>query len=227
MSQSLKLAALLPLKRSEYIRGKLDEQNLDRMRAARDAGREWPFPPIVVRKLDKPKKVKGVDYTHAIVDGEHRRFLAVEAKKSEIVVEVVKLTPAMADLEALRTNLEHGALLDKKKRGPWVTRLVKVHKMKVPGIAKLLHMTPRSVYRMVAGTDVKKGPRKKSEKKGKGGENGGESAASTSWSVEQFFTTLAAVSKEARKHADAVQTFYKAHKDKLATVVDPLLEVLQ
>lgn len=226
MSQSLKLAALLPLKRSEYIRGKLDEQNLDRMRAARDAGREWPFPPIVVRKLDKPKKVKGVEYTHAIVDGEHRRFLAVEAKKSEIVVEVVKLTPAMADLEALRTNLEHGALLDKKKRGPWVTRLVKVHKMKVPGIAKLLHMTPRSVYRMVAGTDVKKGPRKKSEKKGRasdaaGGENG------VTWSVEQFFTTLAAVSKEARKHADAVQTFYKAHKDKLATVVDPLLEVLQ
>lgn len=222
MSQTLKLAALLPLKRSEYVRGKLDEGNLDRMRSSRDAGREWPFPPIVVRKLDKPKKVKGVAYTYAIVDGEHRRFLAVEAKKSEIIADVVKLTPAMADLEALRTNLEHGALLDKKKRGPWVTRLVKVHKMKVPGIAKLLHMTPRSVYRMVAGTDVKKGPRKKARASDTGSEK-----SESSWSVEQFFTTLAAVSKEARKHADAVQTFYTAHKDKLASMVDPLLEVLQ
>lgn len=225
MSQSLKLAALLPLKRGEYIRGKLDEKNLERLRAVRDAGREWPFPPIQVRKLDKPKKVKGVEYGYAIFDGEHRRFLAGEAKRTEILVDVVKVTPAMADLEALRKNLEHGALIDKKKRGPWVKRLVKVHKMKVPGIAKLLHMTPRSVYRMVAGTDVKVGPRKKASKKDKGGEGNGE--GTVSWSVEQFFTSLAAVSKEARKHADAVQTFYKAHKDKLAPVVDPLLEVLQ
>lgn len=229
MSQrDVKLTELLPLKRSEYIRGKLDEKNLDRMRGAL-TGRDWPFPAIRVRVLDKPRKVKGVEYKLGIYDGEHRRFLAVEAKRESIPAIVEKISDTEADIEALGINIAHGALLDKKKRGKWVKHLVKDRKVKVPVLAKKLHLTPRSIYRMLKDAEGMNRPAKsKKAKKPKAteGEGGGEERA-VSWTVEAFFSTLAAVTKEARKHADAVQTFYRAHKDKLETHVGPLLEILQ
>lgn len=231
MSQMLKLALVLPLKRRDYLRGKLDEKNLERMRAARDAGREWPFPPIQVRKLDKPRKVKGREYQYQIVDGEHRRFLAVEAKKSEVAADVVKLTPAQADVEALRINITHGAQVDYRKRGKWVKeKLVKVHRMKVDQIAKLLHLTKRSVYRMVKDAEGMNRPAKGARAaKGQRPESAAREAHAdaATWTPESFFAALASLTKEARRHADAIQTFYRQHKDRVSPHVDPLLEILQ
>lgn len=227
MAQSIKLAHILPLKRSEYVRGKLDEKNLERMRAARDAGREWPFPPIQVRKLDKPRKVKGVEYQYQIIDGEHRRFLAIEVKKSELLADVVKLSDAQADVDALRLNLTHGALVDYRKRGKWVKRLVKVRKLKVDAIAKMLHLTKRSVYRMVKDAEGMNRPEKPRAAKASKETAGTKPPQEVSWTAESFFASLAALTKEARKHADAVQSFYRQHKDKVAPHVDPLLELLQ
>jgi hypothetical protein len=229
MSQrDVKLAELLPLKRGEYIRRKLDEKNLTRMREA-ITGRDWPFPAIRVRVLDKPRKVKGVEYKLAIFDGEHRRFLAVESKRESIPAIIEKMSETEADIEALSTNITHGLLLDKKKRGQWVKHLIKDRKVKVPMLAKKLHLTPRSIYRMLKDSEGMNRPTTKAAKrpkKGKAEGEGGEERA-MSWTVEGFFSTLAAVTKEARKHADAVQTFYRAHKDKLEAHVGPLLEILQ
>lgn len=228
MSQrDVKLTELLPLKRSEYIRGKLDQKNLDRMRGAL-TGRDWPFPAIRVRVLAKPRKVKGVEYSLAIFDGEHRRFLATEAKRETIPAIVDKMSETEADIEALGINIAHGALLDKKKRGKWVKHLVKDRKVKVDVLAKKLHLTTRSIYRMLKDVEGINRPAKKSKKK-KAAAEGGEAAerAAVSWTVEGFFQTLAAVTKEARKHADAIQTFYRDHKDKVEPHVGPLLEILQ
>lgn len=224
MSQMLKVAALLPLKRSEYLRGKLDVKNLERMREAL-TGRDWPFPPIQARKLDKPRKVKGVEFHYAIIDGEHRRFLAVESKHAAIPADVVRITEAQADVESLRVNITHGALVDKKKRGAWVKRLVKLRKVKVPALAKMLHMTPRSIYRMLRDIEGMNRPTKKNAKRSP--KKDGTAPTEPSWTVEGFFVSLASVTKDARKHADVIQTFYRAHKDKLETHVGPLLEILQ
>ena len=231
MSQrDVKLSELLPLKRGEYIRGKLDEKNLSRMREAL-TGRDWPFPAIRVRVLDKPRKVKGVEYKLAIFDGEHRRFIATEAKRDTIPATVEKVSDTESEILALETNITHGMLLDKKKRGKWVKRLVKDRKVKVPALAKKLHLTPRSIYRMLKDVEGMNRPAKKAKKAkkvtepGEGGE-GSEQRAAT-WTVEGFFQTLAGVTKEARKHADAIQTFYRAHKDKVEPHVGPLLEILQ
>jgi ParB-like chromosome segregation protein Spo0J len=229
MSQrDVKLAELLPLKRGEYIRRKLDEKNLDRMRGA-ITGRDWPFPAIRVRSLDKPRKVKGVTYTLAIIDGEHRRFLATESKRLTIPAIVEKMSETEADIVALETNITHGLLLDKKKRRLWVKHLIKDRKVKVPMLAKKLHLTPRSIYRMLKDTEEMNRPAKSAAKRTKKGkpENEGAEERSVSWTVEGFFTSLAAVTKEARQHADEVQTFYRAHKDKLEAHVGPLLEILQ
>jgi hypothetical protein len=229
MSQrDVKLTELLPLKRSEYIRGKLDVKNLDRMRGAL-TGRDWPFPAIRVRVLDKPRKVKGVEYKLAIVDGEHRRFLATEAKRESIPALVEKMSDTEADIEALGINISHGALLDKKKRGKWVKRLVKDRKVKVPVLAKKLHLTTRSIYRMLKDVEGMNRPAKKAKKKAKAGGEATEAAAekAATWTVEGFFHTLAGVTREAKKHADAIQTFYRANKDKVEPHVGPLLEILQ
>lgn len=226
MSQrDVKLAELLPLKRGEYIRRKLDEKNLDRMRGA-ITGRDWPFPAIRVRVLDKPRKVKGVEYKLAIIDGEHRRFLATEAKHVSIPATVEKMSETEADIVALETNITHGLLLDKKKRGLWVKHLIKDRKVKVPMLAKKLHLTPRSIYRMLKDTEGMNRPAKKNAKRSPK-KDAGTTPTESSWTVESFFSSLAAVTKEARKHADAVQTFYRAHKDKLEAHVGPLLEILQ
>lgn len=228
MSQrDVKLAELLPLKRSEYIRGKLDEKNLDRMRGAM-TGRDWPFPAIRVRTLDKPRKVKGVEYKLAIFDGEHRRFIAAEFKREHIPAIVEKMSDTEADIAAFDLNITHGALLDKKKRGKWVKHLVKDRKVKVDTLAKKLHLTTRSIYRMLKDVEGLNKPAKKPKKKaGKAAEGKGGEARPVSWTVESFFQGLAAVTKEARQHADAVQSFYRAHKDKLEPHVGPLLEILQ
>ena len=229
MSQrDVKLSELLPLKRGEYIRGKLDEKNLTRMREAL-TGRDWPFPAIRVRMLDKPRKVKGVEYKLAIFDGEHRRFLATEAKRESIPAIVEKISDTESEILALETNITHGMLLDKKKRGKWVKRLVKDRKVKVPVLAKKLHLTPRSIYRMLKDVEGMNRPSKKAKKVKKAGSEGGEGGEerAATWTVEGFFQTLAAVTKEARKHADAIQTFYRAHKDKVEPHVGPLLEILQ
>jgi hypothetical protein len=227
MSQrDVKLAELLPLKRGEYIRGKLDVKNLDRMRGA-ITGRDWPFPPIRVRVLDKPRKVKGVEYKLAIYDGEHRRFIATEAKRESIPAIVEKLSDTEADIEALGINITHGALLDKKKRGKWVKRLVKDRKVKVPVLAKKLHLTPRSIYRMLKDVEGMNRPAAKKAKKAKASGEASETEKAATWTVEGFFHTLAGVTREAKKHADAIQTFYRANKDKVEPHVGPLLEILQ
>lgn len=224
MSQrDVKLTELLPLKRSEYIRGKLDEKRLADMRGAM-TGRDWPFPPIRVRILEKPRKVKGVEYRLDIPDGQHRRFLAVEAKRQSIPAIVEKMSETEADILALETNITHGLLIDKKKRGKWVKHLVKERKVKVDTLAKKLHMTTRSIYRMLKDVQVIDRPRKKASRKAR---NGDTTPTESAWTVESFFQTLAGVTKEARKHADVVQTFYRAHKDKLEAHVGPLLEILQ
>lgn len=226
MSQrDVKLTELLPLKRSEYIRGKLDPKNLDHMRQAL-TGKDWPFPAIRVRSLDKPRKVKGVEYRLAIIDGEHRRFLATESKRTTLPAVVEKLTDTEADIAAFDLNDKHGALLDKKKRGRWVKHLVKDRKVKVEVLAKKLHLTTRSIYRMLSDAKGLNKPSTKPKRKAKPSEES-KSVTEVSWTVEGFFTTLAGVTKEARKHADAVQTFYRAHKDKLEAHVGPLLEILQ
>lgn len=229
MSQrDMKPSELLPLKRADYIRGKLDQKNLDRMRGA-VTGRDWPFPPIRVRILDKPKKVKGVEYKLAIVDGEHRRALAVEFKRESIPAVVEKMSETDADILAFEVNMTHGMLLDKKKRGEWVKHLVKDRKVKVDMLAKKLHMTARSIYRMVRDTQVIDRPRKKVVKKKASTTKDSWTAEPIipSWTPEGFFMSLAAITKDARKHADAVQTFYRANKDKLEAHVGPLLEILQ
>ena len=55
MAQNVLVADLLFPKRNEYVRGSVKKDNVDRMRAA-ITGRDWPFPPILVRRLDKPEK---------------------------------------------------------------------------------------------------------------------------------------------------------------------------
>jgi hypothetical protein len=71
--------------------------------------------------------------------------------------------PSAVEFEVRRfqSYLGHRLLVDKKLRDPWVCLLVRGLKWPVPEVAEMLHVTERSVYRMVKGEQTKRGPRKK------------------------------------------------------------------
>jgi hypothetical protein len=71
--------------------------------------------------------------------------------------------PSAVEFEVRRfqSYLGHRLLVDKKLRDPWVCLLVRGLKWSVPEVAEMLHVTERSVYRMVKGEQTKRGPRNK------------------------------------------------------------------
>lgn len=71
--------------------------------------------------------------------------------------------PSAVEFEVRRfqSYLAYRLLVDKKLRDPWVRFLVRGLKWSVPEVAEMLHVTERSVYRMVKGEQTKRGPRKK------------------------------------------------------------------
>lgn len=230
MATMVKVADLLFPKRNEYVRGSVKKENVERMQAAL-TGRDWPFPPILVRKLDKPEKRKGKEYTLKIVDGVTRTTVALLAKRTEIPATVEKMSETESDIQQLATNLSHGLLVDKKHRDAWVRYLVKVKKVKVPTLAKELHLTERTVFRMAAGKATKEGPRKKPVRRAKktAGEGGaGETAAKVGaeWTAADFFTRLHALAKDTKGHAEAITEYGKQHKDKLAPWLDGFMDLL-
>jgi hypothetical protein len=214
--------------------------------AAHLTGKDWPFPPIIVRKLDKPMKRKGKTYTIAIVDGVHRTMLALHsiealklaalggksalpAKYASIPVTVRDLSLLESEVEQLRTNLGHGDNVDKKHRDAWVKYLVKEKKIPAAKLAKELHITERSVFRMAAGTQTKTGPRKKSVKKDRAtsngnGDNGKETAAA--WTPEAHMAMIHTIAKLTKSHADEVTEYVKQNKDKVSPWLEPFLDTL-
>jgi hypothetical protein len=72
--------------------------------------------------------------------------------------------PSAVEFEVERFQRHFGQrlLVDKTLRDPWVCLLVEGLQCSVPRVAKMLHMTERSVYRMVKGEQTKRDRRKKS-----------------------------------------------------------------
>ena len=72
--------------------------------------------------------------------------------------------PSAVELEVQRfqSHLGHRLLVDKKLGDPWVCLLVDGLQWSVPKVAEMVHVTERSVYRMVKGEQTKRGRRKKS-----------------------------------------------------------------
>src|SRR6266436_2201067 len=66
-----------------------------------------------------------------------------------------------SEVQRFQSYLGHRLLVDKKLRDPWVCLLVRGLKCSGPEVAEMLHVTERSVYRMVKGEQTKRGPRKK------------------------------------------------------------------
>lgn len=229
MAQNILVADLLFPKRTEYVRGSVKKDNVDRMRAA-ITGRDWPFPPILVRRLPKPEKRKGKEYTLKIVDGVTRTTVALLEKRKEIPATIEKMSDVDSDITQLRTNLTHGLLVDKKHRDAWVRYLITERKVPVAKLAKELHLTERTIFRMKKGTATKEGPRKKATKKtGKGGDNGASAEREeVAWTPAVFFSALHALAKTTKDKANAegVAVYAKANKDKLATWLDPFMDLL-
>lgn len=226
MATNILVADLLFPKRTEYVRGSVKKENVERMRAV-ITGKDWPFPPILVRRLDKPEKRKGKEYKLKIVDGVTRTTVALMEKRKEIPADIQKMSDVESDVTQLSTNLSHGLLIDKKHRDAWVRFLVKERKVKVPTLAKLLHMTERSVFRMVRGTATKDGPRKKAVKKTAATNGAGTAAQDESaWTAADFYSQLHAIAKSTKGHAEAITEYGKTHKDKLASWLDPFMDLL-
>ena len=72
--------------------------------------------------------------------------------------------PSTVEFEVERFQRHFGQrlLVDKKLRDPWVCLLVEGLQCPVPKVAQMLHMTERSVYRMVKGEQTKRDRRTKS-----------------------------------------------------------------
>jgi len=72
--------------------------------------------------------------------------------------------PSGVDFEVVRFQRHLGSrlLLDKKLRDPWVSLLVEGLDWSVAKVAQMLHVTERSVYRMVKGEQTKRDRRKRS-----------------------------------------------------------------
>lgn len=82
--------------------------------------------------------------------------------------------PSAVEFEVKRfqSHLGHRLLVDKKLRDPWVCLLVDGLEWSVPKVAEMLHVTERSVYRMVKGEQTKRGPRKQSGPRANGPRRG-------------------------------------------------------
>lgn len=227
MSQNILVADLLFPKRNEYVRGSVKKENVDRMRAA-ITGRDWPFPPILVRRLDKPEKRKGKEYRFKIVDGVTRTTVALLEKRKEIACDVEKMTDVESDITQLRTNLTHGLLVDKKHRDAWVRYLITERKVPVAKLAKELHLTERTIFRMKKGTATKEGPRKKATKRTASGNGASAEREEVAWTPAVFFSALHALAKTTKDktNAEGLTAYAKANKDKLAPWLDPFMDLL-
>lgn len=221
----LKVEELLFPKRTEYVRGTVKKENVDRLRGML-TGKDWPFPPILVRKLDKPEKRKGREYYYKIVDGVTRTTVAMLEKRPVIPAVVEKMSDTESDITQLKTNLTHGMLVDRKHRDAWVRFLVKERKVKPSSLARELHMTERSIFRMARGTQTKVGPRKKAAKRRAVEAAAEKMARANEWTAADFFSGLHALYKDSKGHGDAITEYAKQHKDKLAPWLDPLMDLL-
>jgi len=224
MVTNILVADLLFPKRNEYVRGSVKKDNVDRMRAS-ITGKDWPFPAIVVRRLDKPEKRKGKEYKLKIVDGVTRTTVALLEKRKEIPCDIQKMTDVESDVMQLSTNLSHGLLVDRKHRDAWARYLVKERKVPVGKLAKELHMTERSVFRMVKGTQTKSTPRKKATKRG-GGNGASPEREEMEWTAAAFYSQLHALVKSTKGHAEAITEYGKTNKDKLAPWLDSFMDLL-
>ena len=103
MATMVKVSELYFPNRREYVRGTVNKLNRERLEAAL-VGKDWPFPPILVRKLDKPLKRKKMEYRLAIVDGVTRASIALRHKIASIPADVRPMTDTEAAVEQLRLN---------------------------------------------------------------------------------------------------------------------------
>jgi len=225
MATTVLVADILFPKRNEYVRGSVKKDNVDRMRAA-ITGKDWPFPPILLRRLDKPEKRKGKEYTLKLVDGVTRTTVALLEKRKDIPATIQKMSDVESDITQLSTNLSHGLLVDRKHRDAWARYLVKERKVPVGKLAKELHMTERSVFRMVKGTQTKSTPRKKATKRSAGGNGASAEREEMEWTAGAFYAQLHALAKSTKGHAEAITEYGKANKDKLAPWLDSFMDLL-
>jgi ParB-like chromosome segregation protein Spo0J len=226
MAQMIKVEDILIPKGNVYVRGKVNKDNLERMSAA-ITGKDWPFPPIKLRRLEEPVKRKGREYHLVVIDGVHRTITALNHKRTEIPSVIEKMSEVEAEVEQLRTNLSHGLLVDKKHRDRWVRFLVKERKVKVSDLSKELHMTERSIFRMVKGGQTKEGPRKKSKRKSKASAESKDTQTKVEWTPADYFKRLQAMAKETKApNGEALAEYIKQNKDKLAPWLDPFMDLL-
>lgn len=225
MATNVLVADILFPKRNEYVRGSVKKDNVDRMRAA-ITGRDWPFPPVLLRRLDKPEKRKGKEYKLKLVDGVTRTTVALLEKRKEIPADIQKMSDVESDITQLSTNLSHGLLVDRKHRDAWARYLVKERKVPVGKLAKELHMTERSVFRMVKGTQTKSTPRKKATKRGSTNGSASAQREEMEWTAAAFYSQLHAMAKSTKGHAEAITEYGKTNKDKLAPWLDSFMDLL-
>lgn len=254
MPRSMSPLDLLIPRRSEYVRGSVKPENLLKLAAVLAGGKDrWPFDaPIIARKLEKPVKRGGREYQYAVVDGVHRTLLALHSlgkmkldalkgkgfdlpKLAEVPVEVKNLTAVEAEVEQLDANLRHGLLLDKKHRDAWVRHLLTVRKVKPEWLAKRLHMTERSIYRMRAGTQTIARPRAASKKPARRAAGAAPRAASgvnvprvapADWTPESWLDRLGALAVEGRRHKAKLAEYLQAHAKALGGWLPDLTEML-
>lgn len=231
MATMLKIDDILIPRKNEYVRGGIKRDNLVRLATAL-VGKGWPFDPVTVRKLNPPVERGKRTYRYAMIDGVHRHTLATAtlnpkiaeklnkllrakgqdtlpkgASFAEIPARVEEMNETEGEVEQLRTNLAHGLLVDRGHRDQWVRYLVKTRKLEVPKLAKLLAMTERSVYRMVKGTQVKAGPRKKMVRKPKSESQGSDNGKVVAWTPAAWVRSFEALARETARNASALETY--------------------
>lgn len=158
----LKIKQLIEPK--EWIRKHLNKDAVASMTAIlKDSEGRWSFPPIEVRTISNPEKGK----THEIIDGLHRVNAAIEAGLKTIPVREVTLTDTAAAVAQLEANIQHGTPLTPVERNRWAIHLVSI-KVDTKKIAEVMHLSVRSIERIVKGEqstkEGKRGPNKKKKK---------------------------------------------------------------
>lgn len=243
MSQMLNVLDLMLPKKNEYVRGTINRKNVIRLASA-ITGKDWPFPAIKVRRLSKPVKRGKKEYRYTVLDGVTRTFVALATlnpkvaekvngwlkaeglepmpkgvKFDKVLADVGEYTDTEADVMQLKSNLEHGQLLDKKVRDRWVAYIIKARKMNAEALAKMLHMTKRSVYRMAKGDQTKDTPRK-AKGSGKPKAERAERAPEPVWTAEAYFKALRALSREFEENKSAIAVYVKGNGDGLGWLAD-------
>lgn len=216
---------------AEYVR-KLEADAREAMTTAEDRktlhASKWPFPPLVVQKVEQAAKKEGETALiyYEIIDGVNRNEAAKSLyPKGDFGVPcIVKTypTPAEAFADQIKLNNDaRGLYLDRDARNKGIILLRDEYKLPVRRIAQLTGVSHASVLRIKKGTQGKGYTRaamaRPGKRKGKGKGRATARRKPPAWTVKTIIRQCEILSRDYDDHQPEIQEAIKKAGDRALT----------